>query len=165
MDIGVSLTPKKPAAPIPTTVEKATTKKITIVPAKNLSISHDIVSITKNIKGVRLPASCKPTSEKALLSIETPVREILTPLNSASIRSRSSLAASTASGTSSTLASGYCNTTLTAVTPPEGVTRLFTNNGSFKDISLRRSSSDGDKFLASMTRSATISSSPIALVY
>jgi hypothetical protein len=86
IEIGVSLIPKNPAAPIPTTVESVTTRKITIVPAKNLNINHDINSITINIIGVNVPASSKPTSENALFSIDTPVRCIFMSGKSTSMR-------------------------------------------------------------------------------
>ena len=77
MEMGVSLIPKNPAAPIPTIVESVTIKKITTVPAKNLNINHDINSITINIIGVKVAASSSPTSEKALFNIDTPVRCII----------------------------------------------------------------------------------------
>ena len=121
IEIGVSLTPANPATPMPTIVDSAITSNVENVAVSERTMSQVIANMAKNITGISEAASCRPTSENALFSMDTPVNDISMPPNSASIRSRSSRAAPTASGTSMRLFSGYCSTTLTAVTAADSV--------------------------------------------
>ncbi len=135
--IGVSFTPAKPAAPMPTTVDNTMTMSVDTVAVNERMISHVSAKMTTNISGMRVPASDMPVSANALLSIETPVRCICTSGKSDSICAFRSLANATASGTSVRPFSGYCNTTFTAVTPASAVTIWSRSNGSASATSRR----------------------------
>ena len=74
MAIGVSLIAANPAAPIATTVDRPMTMTVANVADNERMITHVRTKMTRNIKGISVPASSMPVSANALLSMETPVR-------------------------------------------------------------------------------------------
>ena len=160
-EIGVSLMPMKPAQPMPTMVDSMMTPIVAIVAVTERSTSSVSSRMTPNITGISVLMSEIPVSENALFSIDTPVIETSMSGWAASICVRRSRANSTASGTSVMLFSGYCSTTLTAVTAPSDVTSWFSSNGSAVATAPRRARSSALMSLELRNRSSTIRSSSI----
>ena len=114
-DIGASMMSKCPASPMAVRLDSVITPKVARVPMKLRSTRSVAMSRIRYMAGMRVVASVRPASAKALLSIDTPVSATLTPGYCASISAAICRATATAAGTSVSLSSGYCSTTLTAV--------------------------------------------------
>ncbi len=74
MAIGVSLTPKKPAVPMATIVDRPMTSSVDMVAISERMITQVSRKMTPNIIGISVAPSDMPVSANALLSIDTPVR-------------------------------------------------------------------------------------------
>ena len=155
-EIGVRSMPTNPAQPMPTIVDSMMTPNVASAATADRRIRSVNNRITPNMIGISVPTSDTPVSAKALLSIETPVNDTLISGCADSICWRRSRANSTASGTSTRLFSGYCSTTLTAVTVPSDVTSWFSSSGSAIAIAPRLARSSASIPDESRNRSSTI---------
>jgi len=90
--------------------------RVAEVAVNERTMSQVSAKITTNISGISVAPSLIPVSANALLSIDTPVRCTSMSGYSASINAMSPRAWLTACGTSIRSFSGYCSTTLIAVT-------------------------------------------------
>ena len=74
MEMGVNLTPKYPATPIPIIEDSAMITNVANVAANERMMSQVSMNMTTNISGISVAPSFIPVSAKALLSMDTPVR-------------------------------------------------------------------------------------------